>query len=223
MHIEFGDDVFSSDGKKLGTVTGIVMNSENQTVQGMVLGEGLFHQDERLVDISAVETVDSKRANLNLTESAAASLPRFVKEEYIEQPRGMPETTIMPAAGVGGPIFYDSSLTATGYGNYPGQDSFFEAAPLNPPVVETRSNLDELDVILKQGTDVIGSDGKKVGTVDDIQFDDSGHLTGFIVKAGFLFHHDISVPASAVSEVDDHRVQLNITSDAAEATGRSNN
>jgi len=222
MHIEFGDEVFSSDGKKLGTVSGIIMNSQNQTVQGMVLGEGLFNQDERLVGISAVKGVENKRVTIDATESAAASLPRFVKEEYIEQPRGMPEETILPAAGVGGPIFYDSSLTAAGYSNYPGQDSFFEAAPINPPVVETRSNLDELDVILKQGTDVVGSDGKKVGTVDDIQFDDNGYLTGFVIKAGFLFHHDISIPASAVSEVDDARVLLNITSDAAEATGRTN-
>jgi uncharacterized protein YrrD len=76
-------------------------------------------------------------------------------------------------------------------------------------------------VILRHGSDVIGSDGKKIGTVDDIQFDHSGAVTGFIVQAGFLFHHDLSIPASAVTEYDDNRVHVNITSDAAEHTYRT--
>lgn len=223
MHVEFGDDVYSSDGAKLGTVAGVVMNSENHNVTGIVLGEGIFHNDQRLVDISAVASVDNaaKRVNLNTPESKAQAFPRFLTEEYIQKPREAPDTLIMPAAGVGGPIFYDSSVTATGYTDYPGTDSFFEAAPLDPPVVETRSNLGELDVVLKHGTDVYGSDDKKVGTVDDIRFDEGGELAGFIVRAGFLFKHDVSIPGSAVSEIDDNRVQLNITSEQAEATGRT--
>ncbi len=224
MHIEFGDEIYSSDGAKLGTVAGIIMNSENHNVTGIVLGEGLFKQDQRLVGISAVTNVDTaaKRVTLNVAENKADSLPRFVTEEYIQKPREMPDALIMPAAGVGGPIFYDTSVTATGYTDYPGTDSFFEAAPLDPPVVETRSNLSELDVVLKHGTDVYGSDNKKIGTVDDIRFDEGGELAGFVVRAGFLFHHDISIPGSAVAEIDDDRVQLNITSEQAEATGRTN-
>lgn len=224
MHVEFGDDVYSSDGAKLGSVAGVVMDSENHNVTGIVLGEGLFKQDERLVGISAIANVDNanKRVTLNIAENKAESLPRFVTEEYIQKPREMPESLIMPAAGVGGPIFYDTSATATGYTDYPGTDSFFEAAPLDPPVVETRSNLSDLDVVLKNGTDVYGSDGKKIGTVDDVRFEEGGELAGFIVRAGFLFKHDVSIPGSAVAEIDDNRVQLNITSEQAEATGRTN-
>jgi uncharacterized protein YrrD len=221
MDIKFGDEVFSNDGAKLGTVVGLVMDAQNDRVQGMVLGEGLFHQDERLVDISAVTSAANKRVQLDVTEGKAAEFPEFVRTEYIERPREAPDALIMPGGGVGGPIFYDSSVTATGYTNYPGSDSFFDVAPLDPPVVETRSNLSEEDVILRQGTDVIGSDGKKIGTVDDIQLDNDGKIIGFVVKAGFLFHHDLTIPASAVTEYDDDRVQLNITSDAAEQTGRT--
>jgi uncharacterized protein YrrD len=224
MHIEFGDEIYSSDGAKLGSVAGVVMNSENHDVTGIVLGEGLFKQDQRLVGISAVASVDNaaKRVTLDIPESQAESLQRFVTEEYVQKPRDMPDELIMPAAGVGGPIFYDTSATATGYTNYPGTDSFFDVAPLDPPVVETRSNLSDLDVVLNTGTDVYGSDNKKIGTVDDVQFDEGGELAGFIVRAGFLFHHDISIPGSAVAEIDDNRVQLNITSEQAEATGRMN-
>lgn len=224
MHVEFGDDIYSKDGAKLGSVAGVVMDSESHNVLAIVLGEGLFKQDQRRVEISAIANVDNanKRVTLNINEAEAESLQRFVTEEYIERPREAPDALIMPAAGVGGPIFYDTSATATGYTNYPGTDSFFDAAPLDPPVVETRSNLDELDVVIKNGTDVYGSDGKKVGTVDDVRFDEGGVLAGFIVRAGFLFKHDVAIPGSAVSEIDDDRVQLNITSEQAEATGRIN-
>jgi uncharacterized protein YrrD len=220
MHIEFGDEVYSSDGAKLGTVVGLVMNSRNDRLEGLVLGEGLFHRDERLVEISAVTSSANKRVTLDATKSKAGEFPEFVSTEYIQRPHGTPDSLMMPAAGVGGPIFYDSSYTATGYTSYPGNDSFFEMAPIDPPVVETRSNLSELDVILRHGSDVMGSDGKKIGTVDEIQFDNDDRLTGFIVKAGFLFHHDLSIPASAVSEYDDDRVQLSITSEDAEQTYR---
>ena len=225
MQIEFGNDVFSRDGTKLGTVAGLVMDAQNERVQALVIGEGLFGQDQRLVNISAVTSSGNGRVELETTDAEADNLPQFVRTEYVERPRGgqsglQDDALIMPAGGVGGPIFYDSSLTATGYGSYGGSDSFFDTAPLNPPVVETRSNLSEEDVVLRKGTDVVGSDGKKIGTVDDILLDDDGRVTGFIVSAGFLFHHDLSIPASAVSEYDDDRVRLNITSDAAEGNRR---
>lgn len=221
MQIEFGDEVYSSDGAKLGTVVGLVINAQNERVQGIVLGEGLFNQDERLVEISAVTATGNKRVQLSTTEANAAKFPPFVRTDYVERPRTPPPgEVILPAGGVGGPVFYDSSLTATGYTNYPGTDSFFDPAPIDPPVVETRSNLSELDVVLRQGRDVVGSDGNKIGSIDEVLLDDSGAITGFVVQAGFLFHHDLSIPASAVSEYDDERVVLNVTSDEADRTYR---
>ena len=216
MQIEFGDEVVTREGKKLGSVAGLVMNASTQAVSGLVLGQGLFG-DERLVNISAVTGTANNVVSLNVDDQGAAELPPFVREEYVEQPRTPAEPLIMPAAGVGGPIFYDSSFTGSGYRDYPARDSFFAPAPLDAPVVETRSNLDENDVILKRGTDVVGADGKKVGTVDDIQFNEDGTITQFVVKAGFLFHHDLVIPGSAVAEFDDNRVLLSITSDQAEA------
>ena len=50
--------------------------------------------------------------------------------------------------------------------------------------------------------------------------DDRGNIAAFVVKAGFLFKHDVRVPRSWVAEVDDKRVLLNLTGDEAERQGR---
>jgi uncharacterized protein YrrD len=74
--------------------------------------------------------------------------------------------------------------------------------------------------MIESGTDVVGSDGDKVGSVDDVLFDAEGRITGFIVRAGFLFKHDVMIPIERVAEIGHDQIHLNVTGDQAEAEGR---
>lgn len=56
---------------------------------------------------------------------------------------------------------------------------------------------------------VYGSDGKKVGTVQEAARD------SFMVKKGFFFPHDYYIPYSAIASSDPERIVLNITSEEA--------
>jgi uncharacterized protein (TIGR02271 family) len=62
---------------------------------------------------------------------------------------------------------------------------------------------------VQPGTDVYGSDGEKVGEVDDIQ---NGHL---VIRKGFFFPKDHYVPFSAIAGHTDDRIDLNVTGDQA--------
>ncbi len=62
---------------------------------------------------------------------------------------------------------------------------------------------------LTQGMDVVGSDGEKVGSVQDVR----GEYV--VVSKGFFFPTDYYVPFDALTTVDGDKVYLNVTKDAA--------
>ncbi len=62
---------------------------------------------------------------------------------------------------------------------------------------------------ITEGTDVYGSDGDKVGSIVAVQ------ANYIVVEKGFFFPTDYYIPVSAVSGVEEGRVTLNVTKDAA--------
>jgi sporulation protein YlmC with PRC-barrel domain len=216
MRVDVGQNVISRDGKKIGTVAGFVLDAGTKEIRRLVIGGGHFG-DDRLADYSVISSSAADGVHVDLTAEAAQHLPIFFKQEHVVAQASDPMDVIMPATGMGGPIFYES---ATGGSSYPDSSSFFVAAPIDPPVVEIRSNLGDTEVMLRKGTDVVGDDGHKVGEIDEVVVSDHGHIEAFVVKAGFLFKHDVRVPLAWVSEVDDDRVLLNVSASEAERQGR---
>ena len=60
-----------------------------------------------------------------------------------------------------------------------------------------------------EGSDVVGSDGEKFGTVDQVQ------QSYLVVRKGWFFPNDYYIPVSAISSVTDDQVVLNVTKDTA--------
>jgi sporulation protein YlmC with PRC-barrel domain len=64
--------------------------------------------------------------------------------------------------------------------------------------------------------DVRGSDGEKIGTVEDVYFDIETDEPRFLcVKAGWLGHHVVLVPTAGVAASPDH-LTVAVTRDVAE-------
>lgn len=62
---------------------------------------------------------------------------------------------------------------------------------------------------IREGMDIIGSDGEKIGSVDHFEGDD-------IVVKGGLFSGDQVIPISAIAQADADQAYLNVTKDAAQ-------
>jgi hypothetical protein len=62
---------------------------------------------------------------------------------------------------------------------------------------------------IKEGTDVFGADGDKVGKISS--------LTDryFVVEKGFFFPTDYYIPLSAIATADDDNIYLSVTKDEA--------
>lgn len=62
---------------------------------------------------------------------------------------------------------------------------------------------------IREGMDVVGSDGNKVGEVVAV------HQGYVVVEKGFFFPTDYYIPSSAIASNDGDKVYLNVTKDAA--------
>ena len=213
--IDLGTEVYSHDGEtKLGTVDRLVLNSENQHLEQLVVNQGILSRD-KLIDLDLVDRMQPDRIVLSVSADEAEQLPDFVETQFVAVPADdlTRRADLQPAALGAGRIFYGGPLIGAGY---PGAVPPAAPSPTAaPPVVQNISNLPEPDVMIDRGTDVIGAEGAKVGIVDQVLFDEGGPLRGFIVKTGFLFKRDVTIPIDWVAEVGSQSIHLNVTAKEA--------
>ncbi len=209
--IHVGQDIVSADGEKIGTVDSVVLNAENRHLEHIISGQGIFSQP-KLIDIGLIERVDSSHIVLGMTASQVDALPDFVQTQYIEAPDSA-LSDLGPAweASAAGRVYIGGPVGAAPYpgGFVPAPSTTAEGIPPD----ETITNLPPQDVVISEGTAVIGADGKKIGNVDHVIFGDGGNLQGFVVKSGFIFHRDIVVPIEAVADVGANTIRLTVPAD----------
>ncbi len=211
MKIDFGQEVQASDGRSVGSVVGLVVNGGTFEVT-RVLVKHRGDESARLVDVSAVQSSGGDRIGLDMSRQAFEAMPMLASQEVATPPRVPEFPTIIPTGGVGGPVLADASDTGPGY---PGGD-FFDVAPIDPPTVQVESNLLFSEVVLSHGSDVVSSDGHKVGALDEATVGELGIVDALVVRAGFLFHHDLRIPVSDVADFGTDKVHLKIAKDEAE-------
>jgi hypothetical protein len=86
------------------------------------------------------------------------------------------------------------------------------------PIGQKITSLSKGEVAISERTDVVGSDGHELGRVDEMLIDDENRIVGFVVKAGFVFKHDIRIPIAWVAGIAQDQIRLSETKDEA-ATG----
>ncbi len=182
MLIRVGDSVFGVGGKELGKVAGVVVNAGTMRATGILVHSGLFGHNERILAVSGVGSTDERGLHLDTTGPVAASESPIVDSEEIAiAQRVQPETTFIPAAGVGGPVYASEPNVS---GRYPDDSSFFEMAPIDPPPVEILSNLGENDVKLTGHTEALSSDGHGLGRVENYVLGDMGLVDSITLSDG---------------------------------------
>ncbi len=215
MQIDFGAPVFGAGGKRLGEVDGLVVNAGTKRASAILVDAGLFDRGKHMIGVSAVMRSDNDGLHLDepARTSEAASQTLETEEVSIAQ-REEPPTEYIPAAGAGGRVYADVPAAS---GEYPDESSFFEIAPLDPPVVEVESNLGQNEVVLGKETDAISSDHERLGNVVAFEVGDIGLVESVTVSEGFIFKERSSFPLNEIEEFGTNAVHLRLTKSAAEA------
>lgn len=218
MRIDIGKDVIGSDGEKIGSVDRLVLDSETKDLREFVVHKGMLWSEDRLVALDLVSELDADgNVHLNVASNDEDTMPRFLEETH--RVADEDETRTLGFGTYVGAAPYAPVLFAPGAagGQYqPGRGPFFDAPVTGQMVLETTTNLPEDSMTIDKGTTVIGRDGDKVGEVEEIIVDEHGNTTGFLVKAGFVFTHDVQVLMNLVDHMSGEEITLNVSGDDAE-------
>jgi uncharacterized protein YrrD len=212
IDVRLGSSVFSSDGKRVGKVDGLVIDPDSKSMLEIIVHQGLVFSTDRIIDVMYIDRIDEVGAvHLTVDADKADRMPPLVTRDYAvaSSVRSAP----IPATIGRGPTTIDPLMWRSGpagRGMQSSSEAEYLVAVASAAPVEVRSDLPDESVVIDSGTDVVTADGEKIGTVDDVLYDEAGTLTGFIVKAGRFHHHDITVTISNVAAMTKTYVRLKV-------------
>lgn len=215
--LNIGARAVSSDGQDVGQIAKLILHPESNEIEGFLLDPGLFG-GHRIVEASFITETDEFGVTLSLAADEVPTLPAFAHEQLLRMPGNVTYAVsgigLAETAGSGQQWMVHGSrgggLPATG------MPPFFGQAPMGVVHTLNVSNLSENVVLVSEGTDVVGSDGRKVGTVDEVMLDDENRVVGLLVRAGWLLKHDVELPMTMVESVTADQIRLNVHGEDAE-------
>ncbi len=176
MEIRFGRPLVSSDGERVGTAVGLMLDIDGRSVREILVLHGT---EERAIPYQSIIRVDADGIiDLNLTAFEVQQMTRTsgIAGTGVNQ-------TIMP---------YTSWVSGEGIvPSYTG--SMHDNQPYRPSE-ETEPDIVEIDAEIV----VAGPDGKIVGTIAGLAADDAGAVQELMISTGFL-RPDIRVDMDSVA------------------------
>jgi sporulation protein YlmC with PRC-barrel domain len=182
-----GAEVYSSDGKDVGKLVHVLVDSdyrlqavvvkESRRFSGRLLSPGsMLLADEFIVPKEAVRAVTHDRVELNLAAADVRRLPPYLS--YGEKPESVGEEVEDFAAVLG-------------------------SGPEVPHWLEQVANKPASELEIDGGENVmLGDTGKKLGTVKDVLFD-GDELVGVVLQPEGLFKREVILPRRFLARSDD--------------------
>ena len=223
MELREGVEVFTSGDEQVGKVNGFVLDPATNEVTHIVVQKGWLLPEDKVIPFEMVSSATEDKVVLNEELVNFDELPAFEEAHYIrprdadvshaERVSSLEETRQDRAAERG-----VSHGRSSGYYWYPPHGYIgYPVGYYGWPPMETVRNIPEDTISLKEGTDVISSDGKHVGDVERLMVEpDSNKATHFVISQGVFFKDRKLVPAHWVKSVGEDKVQLSVTAQLLE-------
>jgi len=190
----FGTDVHSADGRLLGTLRFVIVEGETFDARAIVVKEdrrfsahygagAALMEDDIAVPLASVAEAGRERITLSISAAEARRLPPYLTYQYA--PVGKGDIARMLSDEVG-------------------QIGFA------PDLVEqAHKRLDDLEI--RAGENVmLGSTGKKLGTVRDVVMD-GGELAGIVIHPTGFFKEDVLLQVRFLGRSDDLALFAHLT------------
>jgi len=210
MELKEGTSVFTPGGDEVGKVNRFVLDPATNEVTHIVVQKGWLLPEDKVVPIAMVSTATEDRVVLNQNTEDLDQLPPFEETHYVE----LNETEITPPGSPSNeyaPAYY--WYPPSGYLGYQG----FGPGYYGWPPLETTRNIPANTIPLKEGANVISSDGEHVGDVERLFVDsESNKATHFVISEGLLFKERKLIPAHWLRSVEENKVYLAVPSSLLE-------
>jgi sporulation protein YlmC with PRC-barrel domain len=218
MELTLGMHVFTSDDKDLGRVDRLILDPDRGTVKAAVVRKGLLlHQDVE-VPVEMITAGTNGEARISYSSEEVDQLPRFFEGSYVSPPSDYMSPMGYPSSGMYWPVGYGMGVAPLGARptGVEATSAWTGNSEVDREIGDALRRQDLENAVIGEGSDVLGRDGEKVGTVHELSFDPtSSKLTGLVVHKGLILGKDTELPASLIDSVDDGVVYLKV--DAKEA------
>lgn len=207
--MQFNQDavVLSWKGEKIGTVDRVVIDPETDQITDVVIKQGWLFTHDKVVPINLVVRATEDQVRLKISDEQLDQLPDFMEEEHIlledeENIRSSKKRMARPVfwyPPAGGSVWVDTSR----------QLGF----PYTYFVEDTKINIPDGTVAIKEGANVISRDDKKEGKVESFLTDPEGaHITHLMVSKGLINKEQKLIPSKWIGMVIDEEVHLSVDS-----------
>jgi sporulation protein YlmC with PRC-barrel domain len=190
-------EVLTADGTRVGTVDHLVIDPDQTDVTHIVVREGVFLEEDRLVPVEEVDRTAEDDAVILKSGAAPREFEAFIEDRYRQ-------------ATVERPMFGPPGLALYPLPDAPGDFVGFSTAR-SAPITSTGDRPSGAEVI-EPGSPVLTSDGRRLGSVQEVVTSDDGTIDGFIAESGVLWwkKHWL-IPAAWVRDVSSEAVHLTAT------------
>jgi uncharacterized protein YrrD len=199
--------VVTAHGEGVGQLERVVIDPRTDRVTHIVVRRGMLFTEDKVLPVHLVASADDEQVRLQESAGNLKELPDFQEQYYI------------PLAGETASTSYSWGYVPPFYwyppvgGPVPGEPGYY----IPPYTVETEENIPDDAIPLKEGADVIGSNGEKVGSVARVLTDPvSNRITHFVISRGWLFTEEKLVPVNWVSDVAENEVRLAVGAEVLE-------
>jgi sporulation protein YlmC with PRC-barrel domain len=212
MVVPFGTKVVDTDGKAVGTVKHLVLHPQSRQVAGFVVHQGVLNRREVIVPLGKVAAF-GEDVRLALHADELESLERFHAPHYL----AMPDHWEMPLGFDQRDFFLVASGLGWAGGDLPLEMTSPEVSGTPRFVVDPAPAEEPEEPDIAAGMHVYDNAGQRVGDVESVAFDQvSGTIGRITIRRGFLFHTEVTIPASMIASVSD-RIALNVDAETVKS------
>ncbi len=182
-----GAEVVDNKGQKAGTLVSVIVDEKGFEARALVVkdeatlagrlrsAEKLFTTDEVVIAVSAVESASRDQVRLSLSADDIRRQPLYLT--YRREPLTTEDAAVEEGQLLGG--------------------------GLGLPKAEEIANKPAGEIEIDTGENVmLGTSGRRLGTVRDVMFD-QGKLAAVVIRPDGFFKRDVVLPMSFIDRADD--------------------
>lgn len=207
LELKEGAGVYTPGDEQIGQISGFVLDPMTNEVTHLVVRKGTFFPEDKVVPFDMVHTAEDDKVILSKEIEDVDELTPFEESHFVRTRGTDPDTRYGYDYGVM-PAYY--WYPPYGFAGYP-------VGYYGWPRTETVQNIPEGTASLKEGANVMSSDGEHVGDVESLFIEGgSDRVTHFLISQGLLFKDYKLVPAHWVNTVSDDGVHLSVSKEVLE-------
>jgi uncharacterized protein YrrD len=215
IELKEGTTVVTAEGKDVGRINRFILDPHTNEVTHIVVQKGWLFSEDKVVPFDRVRSASEDKVVLNDDIGDVDRLPPFEEAHYVQvgdaDVNANRSTSESHRLYIGMPTYY--WYPPLGYAGFPAYGLPYASWPQ----IERQQNIPADTIPIKEGTNVISSDGKHVGDVDRLFLESSSNrVTHFLISQGMLFKDHKQVPASWIRTVTETEVRLSVPSNILE-------